>query len=273
MPWRTILIATGNNLAFKADTARRVVLCQLDCRHEAPEDRDDFQHANIEAHTLKNRHRLAVAALVVLRAFVVAGRPYDGKRLGSFESWAELICGAVVFAGLPNPLETVSVVREQDNTGVIVRLLLDGIAAVGGVEGLTSGEITDGITSDSMFADSDETTKAGWDSLRAAFAELTDKPTARKVGGTLSKFAGRVSGGRRLVNKPGRSNVKRWAVELLGTLTDQTNDGDQTGGDGVNVGNCDQCGERLTASETADGYLNRHCERCEKDFPCIKRAA
>ena len=63
-------MATGKNLTFKADTARRVTLCQLDCRHETPEDRDDFQHSNIEAHTLENRHRLAVAALTILRASV-----------------------------------------------------------------------------------------------------------------------------------------------------------------------------------------------------------
>jgi len=254
LPWRTVLMATGNNLAFKADTARRVILCQLDCRHETPEDRNDFKHADIEAYTAKHRHRLAVAALTILRAFVDAGRPYEGKRLGSFESWSELICAAVVFVGLPNPLETVSVVREQDNTGNIVRLLLDGIAAVGGVDGLTSKEILTGIQNESN-------TDEDWETLRAAFAEITDNPTIRKIGNILKRFQGRVCRGRRIIAKSGRSNIKRWAVENLDSITEQP--------DLDNFGNCDQCSEPLTASPTGDGFLNRHCSQCEKDFRCI----
>ena len=265
LPWRTLLMATGNNLAFKADTARRVILCELDCRDENPEDRDDFQHANIESHTLLHRHRLAVAALTILRAYVVGGRLYNGKRLGSYESWSEMICGAVVFVGLPNPLETVSVVREQDNTGAIVRLLLDGIAAVGGVDGLTSRDILDGIAA----APTEENQE--WDSVRAAFAEITDRPTTRKIGGVLKKYLHRVSGGRRLVSKPGRSNVVRWAVENLDAVTDMPDTPASLAL--TDAGNCDQCDEPLTVSATADGFLNRHCERCDKPFRCLPMPA
>ncbi|MDP1560263.1 MAG: primase-helicase zinc-binding domain-containing protein [Pirellulaceae bacterium] len=262
LPWRTVLIATGNNLSFKADTARRVILCQLDCREETPEDRDDFRHKDVEAHTLDNRHRLVVAALTIMRAFVVAGRPYHGKRLGSFESWSDLICGAVEWTGLPNPLQTVSIVRDQDNSGAIVRMLLDGIEMVGGVDGVTSQEIFVGIEN------SPPGDNQGWDSLRAAFAEITEKPTTRKIGNELKKYIGRVSGGRRLIHKPGRSNLKRWAVEVLMTATEV--DGASTSFDEFgDVGNCDQCGEPLTASPTTDGYLNRHCGRCDKPFSCV----
>ncbi len=251
LPWRTVLMATGNNLTFKADTARRVTLCQLDCRHETPEDRDDFQHSNIEAHTLENRHRLAVAALKILRAFVVANRPYGGKRLGSYESWSDLICGAIVYAGMPNPLETVSVVREQDNSWAILRMLLDGIAEIGGAEGLTSRDIFIGI----------ESSETDWDSLRAAFAEITDKPTKRKIGNTLKRYHGRVCNGRRLTSMPGRSNVRRWAVETLNSINEMPQVPE--------FGSCDKCGEPWTASPTSDGYLNRRCEKCGKDFRCI----
>ena len=193
----------------------------------------------------------------MLRAFVVAGRQYTGKRLGSFESWSETICGAIVYAGLPNPLETVLIVREQDNTGAIVRMLFDGLAAVAGVEGLSSREILDGITSDS--AEDSEC----WEQLRAAFSEITDKLTTRKVGNTLKRFQNRVCNGQRLVKKTGRSNLARWSVESLEPVSVEL----------TNVGNCDQCGDNLASNPTADGYLNRRCERCDKDFPCIPIAA
>ena len=95
-----------------------------------PEDRTGFVHSNVEQFAKDNRARLVVASLTLLRAFFAAGKPYDGKRLGSFETWSETICGAVVFAGMPNPLETVSVVREQDNSGAVFRGLLNGLAEV-----------------------------------------------------------------------------------------------------------------------------------------------
>ncbi|MDB4545020.1 hypothetical protein N9009_00500 [bacterium] len=270
LPWRTVLVTTGNNLTFKADTARRVTLCQLDCRHETPEDRNDFKHANVEAHTLKHRPLLVVAALTVLRAFVVAERPYSGNRLGSFESWSETICGAIVFSGMPNPLETVSIVRDQDNTGAIVRMLLDGLDAVAGVDGLTSREILDGIKTDHISKADD--IQLGWESLQSAFAELTDKPSSQRIGGALKRFHGRVCDNRRIVNRPGRSNVKRWTVEVLsdgndvpdaptGLQLNTLND--------IDIGNCDQCGKSLIATPTSDGYLNRHCDQCEKPFKCV----
>lgn len=206
MIWRTVLMATGNNLCFRADTTRRVVLCELDSQVENPEDRADFVHADLEGHVMANQPRLAVAALTMLRAFFEAGKPYQGHRLGSFENWSEIVCGCLTFAGLPNPLETVKIARQQDTTTEILSLLLNGLA-VGGVDGLTAKEILDGISGDSKFE--------CWDSLRAGFAELTGSVTTRKIGKILSGFQGRVLGGRRIMKWKGRSGCAKWAVESL----------------------------------------------------------
>ena len=208
---RTIFAATGNNLSFKADTARRVLICQLESMLECPEDRTDFQHEDIEAFTKANRPQYVAAALTILRGYVAAGRPFDGNRLGSFAGWSVLIAGAIRWIGHADPLGTVSIVREQDTSSATLRLILDGLEPAG-KDGLTSGEINELLTEESkgIFKD-----YKGTESLRGAFAQLMDKPTTRKVAGKMKGFLGRVSDGRRIIKLPGRSNLVRWTVERL----------------------------------------------------------
>ena len=265
LPWRTVLITTGNNLSFAADTARRVVLCSLDCDHEAPEDRTGFKHNNVELFAKDDRARLVAACLTILRAFVVAGKPYNGNRLGSFESWSETICGAVVATGLPNPLETVSVVREQDSSGAVFRGLLDGLAEVTGKDGLTAKQIHDGIKS----IDGDNP-KSEFETLRDVFGSITDKLTGRRIGNEFKKYIGRVSGGRRIAKAPGRSGVVRWTVETIANAVEVDSVPEAMPETSNTVGNCNQCGEALTAMPTECGrYLNRYCNACDVDHTCI----
>ncbi|HEY7307877.1 MAG TPA: hypothetical protein VH643_00820 [Gemmataceae bacterium] len=96
--------ATGNNVALGADTARRTCHIRLESPMENPELRDDFKHRNLLAHVRKNRRTLLGAALTLLRAYVVAGRPDMGlPAWGSFEGWSNLVRSAVVWCGLPDP--------------------------------------------------------------------------------------------------------------------------------------------------------------------------
>jgi hypothetical protein len=52
-----------------------------------------------------NRPDLLVAALTIIRAHIVAGRPCTGN-LGSFEDWAQLVVGALLWLGEPDPIRT-----------------------------------------------------------------------------------------------------------------------------------------------------------------------
>ena len=268
LPLSTVFMATGNNLSFKADIARRLMLCELESMHENPEDRTGFAHENIEAHTLKLRRSLAVAGLTVLRAFIAADRPFDGNRLGSYESWSELVTGAIRWVGLADPMATVAVVREQDTSGDELRLLLDGLEPAD--EGLKSADVVAILKDEQSDTSGDY---PGTESLKAAFANL-DKPNTRRVGAMLKKYSGRVSGGRRIVNKPGRSRVKLWTVERIATACDvetvEQAEPIQTRDDhGFDAGVCDDCGAALIGTPTADGYLNRRCDRCGTDKPCL----
>lgn len=106
-PLQAVWLATGNNIAFKRTLGRRVIPIDLDSKLEAPEDRAEFTHRNLRAHVTGARPALATAALTILRAFHLAGRPpHGGPRMGSFESWDDVIRSAVVWAGLDDPAGT-----------------------------------------------------------------------------------------------------------------------------------------------------------------------
>jgi hypothetical protein len=90
LPNRAQFIATGNNLRLTGDTCRRVFLARLDAQTETPYARDfAFDPAQ---RCESDRMRYVVAALTIIRAFIVAGRPKLGKgRTASFEMWDDLV--------------------------------------------------------------------------------------------------------------------------------------------------------------------------------------
>ena len=103
-PLETVFLATGNQMSFRGDTARRVVPIDLLPEVERPEERTGFAHPKLLAYLSAQRPTLVAAALTLLRAYVVAGRPPQGlTAYGSFEAWSELVRAALVWAGQPDP--------------------------------------------------------------------------------------------------------------------------------------------------------------------------
>lgn len=98
--------ATGNNLAFRGDLAVRVVMCRLDARMERPEERH-FAIPDLPGYLLERRPRLIQAALTVLRAYHVAGRPDQSLApWGGFGEWSATIRAALVWLGQADPCAT-----------------------------------------------------------------------------------------------------------------------------------------------------------------------
>jgi hypothetical protein len=132
----TVFAFTGNNIGAKADFVRRTLAIKLDPNCERPEART-FLIPDLRAYVLRQRARLLQAVLTMLRAFVVAGAPAPGRpAFGSFEAWDRLVCGCLVWLGLPDPLDTQIGIRADDpeavNTAVLLEALESAFAATGG---------------------------------------------------------------------------------------------------------------------------------------------
>ncbi len=210
LPLTAVWIATGNNLVLGADTARRSLYCRLETLEEHPEDREDFRHRDLLRWVRENRHRLAVHAVTVLRAYLAAGTPKQSlKSWGSFQAWSDLIRGAIVWIGRPDPAHTKMIVRDADRTTELLGMLLEGVTEADTGNGVTAGELAKLVQHPLRVDDHDP-----YPALRAAVTELCgSKVDARQLGYKLRSYADRVCGGRRLVRREVHTGIKRWSVE------------------------------------------------------------
>lgn len=112
-PLEVTWLASGNNLRVSDDMKRRTLWCRVDANRPDPENRSGFKYTDVEAHVAANHAHYLSAALTLVRAFMVAGKPATAKRLGSFESWSSLIAGAVVWVGMPDPISTQERQRQE----------------------------------------------------------------------------------------------------------------------------------------------------------------
>src|SRR5262249_12905807 len=108
-----------------------------------------FRHPDLLAWVREQRPRLVVAALTILRAYFVAGRPDMGcKRWGSFEAWSRLVANCLVWLGMADPQNTRFELEEQgDRVRHARRALLFGwkkmqdACSLPDDEGLTIGQV------------------------------------------------------------------------------------------------------------------------------------
>ncbi len=197
--------ATGNNVTVLRDTLRRILPIRIETPDERPEERQGFKYYPLLPHVEKEHPRLVVAALTVLRAYVVAGRPnMQLKAWGSFEGWSDLIRGALVWVGLTDP----AIARQQlavggDNEAAALRVLLGNWSHIDGSgAGLTAARILEVVANPA----GDEVIEA----LRDALAELAPPgpggkpPSVKSLGRRLSHLKGRVIGGAALDHRPGK---------------------------------------------------------------------
>lgn len=113
-PMRVVWFATGNGLTYSNDLGRRVIPINLDAKCEHPEDRTTYRHPDLPPYVRSQRGHLVNAGLTLLRAFIVAGRPQHGRpRIGSFESWDDLVRSACIWAGLDDPAQGRETIRQQ----------------------------------------------------------------------------------------------------------------------------------------------------------------
>lgn len=125
---RVVLSTTGNNLALKGDMVRRVLTINLRTELESPEDRSDFEQADLLSWVELNRARLSVDALTILRGYFAVGQPDQHlSAFGSFEKWSNLIRSSIVWAGQPDPLSHRSEAKAIDERTEQLRLAIQAI--------------------------------------------------------------------------------------------------------------------------------------------------
>lgn len=118
VPALSVFALTSNNATLSTDMARRVCRVRLDPATDRPGERTGFRLPDVRRWTRENRALLVSAALAIVRAWMAAGRPYDGPRLGSFERFSEVVGGCLQVAQVEGFLgDRDALFRESDREG------------------------------------------------------------------------------------------------------------------------------------------------------------
>jgi phage/plasmid primase-like uncharacterized protein len=209
LPTNVTMLATGNNLIFKGDMVRRVLLCQLDPQCERPDARK-FD-VDLNQWIPANRHKLLGAALTVMRAYIYAGKPLAGEitPYGSFDEWNNLIRASLLWLGVDDPMDTRQRLESSDpvksELGAVLALWFAAI----GSNGKTAAEV---VNLCNMNAD-----------LKHALLDVAgntrgnDAIDTKRLGRWLKKFEKRVEGGLRFERVGFNSDTKVtfWAVKKV----------------------------------------------------------
>ena len=215
--WSAVVMCSGNNLTFGEDTLRRSLLCRQESDDESPELRGGFRYDPLVDHLARERRRLVVAGLTLLRAWTCKGLAPCAGPWGSFEAWASLVPSAILFAGGPNILEARPTPdRAGDDTIAALSRVLDRLPALS-PDPVTARRICDALYPPPR----EDEPPDGHDHLRDAFDSLgaTGRgkayPTPRALTAVLTKALGRVVGGRRLRANLDRKDVTVFWVEAV----------------------------------------------------------
>lgn len=217
--WLTIF-ASANNPAYAGDTARRTLPIRLESPLENPEDRAGFAHPDLLAWVRAERPRLMRAALTILRAYILAGKPDMGCKVwGSFESWSRLIPHAVMYGGIQDPMHArTSIETAADPARNALGTLLEGWAMMdGNGQGLTVAQVMRALYAQKTGWDAPPPEPSYYDSMRESLLELApprngEKPEARAVGIAIRRSRNRVVGGRMFVDGGTTHGSTRWLV-------------------------------------------------------------
>lgn len=220
-PNKMTVVALGNNVEVQGDMPRRTILIRLSSSEARPELRSGFRHDDLRSWVEDNRPRLLSAALTIMRAWAVAGSPAGSTRLGSFDSWAQMVGGALEVVGVPGFLSNVDEMRAR------------------------------GATDDSDMTDHLAELHANFGEMSFSTAEVAEMLTARrletwppKVGMNADRMAAQVGYayrrasqrwfGELMLTAAGKAhgNVKRWQI-VTRAAKPQESGGD--GGDGGDV--------------------------------------
>lgn len=217
LPLAATWFATGNNITLTDEMSRRCLHIRLESPEENPEFRppQEFKHPELLLWVRSQRPAIMAAALTILRAYVVAGRPDLGlPAWGSFDGWSGLVRAAVVWAGFVDPGETRHQLQADSDTST--NALADLVTGWEEIAATLGGRCTVAEVLSVLEEDYD---KKLFKALRSALDELVpgrpgELPNARRIGNALKKYRGRVVGGKALVKAGDRGeNGNVWTVQ------------------------------------------------------------
>jgi hypothetical protein len=211
VPSNAAIFATGNNLTLAGDMTRRALRCSLDPGVERPEllvfDRDPI--AMVRA----DRGKYVAAALTILRAFHMAGRPQQAPPLGSFAEWSRWVRDALIWLEEADPCATMENVRAADPRLEALTMVVEQWCAVLGSTRVSAKQVIDAATAQRQgFLGRPEFVHPEFREALLVVAGDGGMVSGRRLGKWLAANQNRIVGGYKLVSAGVISGLARWQL-------------------------------------------------------------
>ena len=209
---RALFLSNGNNVGPMQDMTRRCITIHLDPGCEVPAARG-FKRPELVRDVLRERGRYVSAALTIVRAWIVAGRPMTlCKSLAGYGDWSDLCRQPLLWLGLPDAMQSVfEAMADDPDRETLDRLL----TAWQSVFGKTPAMVRDAVKHASAFNDEHV-------ELREVLHDIADERgeiNRRKLGWWIRRHAGRIVNGRRFVRGSGNRSAEAWQVESVSPVS------------------------------------------------------
>ncbi len=206
-----LLLATGNNLVIARDMTRRCLPIRLDPGVERPETLE-YEHEPV-SEAKRRRPELVAAALTVLRAFHVAGRPRQATPLGSFEVWSSWIRDALLWLGMADPCLAIETARESDPKLEAMAAIITQWQANVGDTRVSVRQLIDAATKKRATSQwADEFVCPDFREALLAVAGDGGAVNGRRLGKWLSAHAGRLVNGVKIEKAGVLEGVQQWTL-------------------------------------------------------------
>lgn len=228
---RTLFLSNGNNVGPVQDMTRRCISIRLDPGCETPAARS-FRRPDLVREVLRERGRYVSAALTIVRAWIVAGRPKTACRsLAGYGDWSDLCRQPLLWLNYADPsVSMFEAMSEDPDRETLGRLL----TAWQSVFGKMPTMVRDAVKQASVLHDEHI-------ELREVLRDIADERgeiNRRKLGWWIRRHSGRIIDGRRFVRASGNRSAEAWQVEVMESVSPISSVSVPASGENVNITRC-----------------------------------
>lgn len=208
---RTLFLSSGNNVGPVQDMTRRCITIRLDPGCEVPAARS-FRRPDLVREVLNERGRYVAAALTIVRAWIVAGRPrVDCEPIAGYGDWSDLCRQPLMWLGLADATASVYEAMAEDPERETLGRLLQGWQYA---FGRGAARVRDAVRVSAFNEEHAE--------LREVLRDIADERgeiNRRRLGWWIRRHAGRIVDGLRFVRHGDSGGVESWRVEQVSQVS------------------------------------------------------
>ena len=201
---RCLFLSSGNNVSPIRDMSRRCITINLNPQVEIPASRT-FKRPELHRELAQQRPRYVSAALTIIHAYIIAGRPVTpSKAFAGFGDWSDMCRQPLLWLGLPDPASAIFTAMSDDPDRDLLDRLLKGWFRIFQTTNTMARNLITQAESDDEFKE-----------ILQDIAEERGQINRRKLGWWITRKEGRIVNGLRLSRASGARNASAWRVERV----------------------------------------------------------